>query len=205
MSTIKQKFQRGDLCRVREDAMGHVSWDATGKQTVHHHPHVGEELIVLASYAEQYGGDNRKSYTVLFTKTGSSMSWMEDHELELIRHVGESEIQRVIADREAREVHERDLAWIVVKWPAFAGKVPGASVEVLMGVVGITSPWGKNGEGYTWFRNAEFAVQALTPALESGDVEKVRALGAHVAAGDSEGYWRLRREITGKWEEPNDA
>jgi hypothetical protein len=40
-----------------------------------------KDVIVVGSYADQYGGDNTKSYTVIFPDTGRESSWYEEHQL----------------------------------------------------------------------------------------------------------------------------
>ena len=67
-----QKFQKGDWVRIAKDLgphMRHFTGDC--------------EAIVIGSYADQYGGDNRNNYT-LHLKGSGQCSWYYGHQLTLI-------------------------------------------------------------------------------------------------------------------------
>lgn len=79
---IKQKFHRGDLVHIAKDlgpSMAHFESDL--------------DAIVIGSYRDLYGGDDVKSYSVMFPD-GSTCSWYHEHQLTFLRHVGEAGIER---------------------------------------------------------------------------------------------------------------
>jgi len=163
-----QKFQRGDVVRITADlgdSMRHFRSDA--------------EAVVVGSYADQYGGHDRSSYTVMFTDDGSTCSWYYESQMGIVRRGGESEIQKLTAEREARESHERDLAWIAAHWHEIREVVPGASAEELMRRVGIANPWGSHGEGMAWYANWQQTFAAVDPILSASPTDPAAAL-AHL-------------------------
>ena len=48
-----------------------------------------KEAIIVGSYADKYGGSNRKDYTIMFCETGSTMSWMHESQLQFVEDGGE--------------------------------------------------------------------------------------------------------------------
>lgn len=67
-----QKFKRGDYVMIADDLGPMKS-----------HFESGCEAIVIGSYADQYAGDDTKSYTLYLRNSGKS-SWYGEHELTLI-------------------------------------------------------------------------------------------------------------------------
>ena len=129
------------------------------------HHRAGEQGIVLGSYHDQYGGENTSSYTLMFN--GSAESWFEVNQLRLVKHGTEDDIRAEIAEREARHSRERDFSWIAAHWLEIRERVSGASAEELMRRVGITNPWGSQGEGMAWYANWEQTFAALDPILSA--------------------------------------
>lgn len=164
----EQQFQRGDVVRVADDLGSFMS-----------HFRAGADAVVMGSYADQYGGSDHDSYTLMFCDNGSEVSWYYGAQLTLIRHGEEQDIQRIKAETEAREVHERDLAWIATHWTEIRNKVPGASAEELMRRVGIANPWGSHGEGMAWYANWQQTFEALDPILSDMPPDPESAI-AHV-------------------------
>lgn len=79
---IKQKFHRGDQVHIAKDlgpSMSHFEND--------------RNAIVIGSYRDLYGGDDTKSYSVMFAD-GSTSSWYDEWQLTFLRHVGEAGIER---------------------------------------------------------------------------------------------------------------
>ena len=79
-----QKFKRGDVVHIASDlgkSMSHFEKD--------------KDVIILYSYAEQYGGGNTKSYSVLFPDNGNEVSWYEEHQLTFLRYGGEELIAKI--------------------------------------------------------------------------------------------------------------
>lgn len=162
-----QKFRRGDVVAVAADLGPYMR-----------HFRAGEDAIVMYSYNDMYGGGNVKDYCLMFMD-GSETSWYWEHQLTLLRHGGEGEIRRVIAEREARESQERDLRWIAANWPSIRERVPGASADELMRRVGITNPWGSQGEGMAWYANWSQTFEAVDPILSAHPDDPEAAI-AHV-------------------------
>lgn len=152
------------------------------------HFEANQDAIVIGSYRDQYGGDDVDSYTVMLCKSGGETSWYHEHQLTLIRHVGDEGIAAVKSEREKREAVETDLEWIVKNWPSIRDKTPGATMGELMRRCGITNPWGAHGEGYTYYMNAMATHRVLDPVLQTGDIGKVTefmdALARHSNVAD---------------------
>jgi hypothetical protein len=176
-SKTEQKFRRGDVVRIFKDLGPSMS-----------HFESGVDAIVMGSYADQYGGDDARSYTLMLMPEGNEVSWYYEHQLTLVRHGGEELIKQTTADRELREILYSDLDWIIENWKRLKAEksIPGATVGKLMELVGITNPLGSQGEGFVYYINATATVSALDEALASGDkkavmwrIEEVRKLKPH--------------------------
>lgn len=166
-----QIFHRGDRVRVA----------AQFPESMSHFDGRGEEAIVMGSYHDQYGGRadggaNGHTYTLLFL-SGAEISWYDEALLTAIDGAdGTDEIARIQREREEKNRVESDLAWIVEHWPEIRERPSGATMESLMRQIGITNPWGSQGEGYVWYQNA-----IMTRALFEGiiatkpTVEQARA------------------------------
>lgn len=163
----EQRFHRGDRVYVAAD-LG---------ETMRHFE-AGAEAIVIGSYADQYGGSDRHMYTLMFVEHGGTASWYYDQQLTLVRHGTEDDIRAVIAEREARQVHERDVAWIAQNWATIREKTPGATADELMRRVGISNPWGSQGEGMAYYANWQQTFAALDPILSAMPTDPAAAIGA---------------------------
>ncbi|KUJ56438.1 hypothetical protein [Chryseobacterium aquaticum] len=73
-----QKFKRGNLVKIADDLGEGMS-----------HFEKGKEAIILFSYKDLYGGNNDKSYEVVFPDTGTTSAWYKEHQLTLIEEGGE--------------------------------------------------------------------------------------------------------------------
>lgn len=158
----KQKFKRGDVVHIAADLGQYMS-----------HFTADKDAIIMGSYRDQFGGNNVSSYTVMFCDNGRTSSWYEEHQLTLIRHGGNEEIEKVSAERKAREKCETDMSWIVSNWPKIREQVPGATMGELMRRIGITNPWGTQGEGVTYYANARGTFYLLDPVLKTRSVHEV--------------------------------
>lgn len=157
----KQKFKRGDLVYIAADlgpAMTHFTADTNA--------------IVIGSYKDQYGGDNIDSYTVMFYD-GNECSWYYENQLTFLKYVGEDEIIRIKEEEEIREELESKFEWIVSNWNNIRENVSSATICELMRRIGITNPWGANGEGLSYYINANFTFELLDPVLSTCDIKKV--------------------------------
>ncbi len=162
----KQKFKRGDVVHIAADlgqSMSHFKKD--------------KDVVIIGSYADQFGGGNTGSYSVLFIDDGNEVSWYGEHQLTFLRYGGEELIAKVKEEREEREKLESDLSWIVDNWKDLrVGKIArtGAWMCKLMSLIGITKPWGNHGEGIDYYSNAKYTMDCLDSVLLTGDIEKVK-------------------------------
>lgn len=159
---MNQKFKRGDVVHIAADlgrSMSHFTND--------------KDVVILGSYADQFGGSNTKSYTVLFTDNGNKVSWYKEHQLTFIRHRGEELITKITERRKKRQEKEMDLNWIVENWKELRLKASGATMNKLMSLIGITNPWGNNGEGIDLYRHQIYTIKVLDAVLLTGSLEKV--------------------------------
>lgn len=169
----KQKFRRGNKVRIADDySTGYTFNGKGGKCVPWKSPHAGKDAIVIGSYADEYGGKDTKSYTLLFDE--GEVSWFDERALTLIEQGGEHLIEQNKRTRDARDFVHGDLKWIVENWPKIRHCPPGASMKFLMSEIGITDPWGKFGEGVDYYANGKFTFNLLDPVLSTGDVEKVK-------------------------------
>ena len=73
---MKQKFKRGNLVHIAKNLGSMMS-----------HFENDKDVIIVGSYADQYGGSNTESYTVMF-EDGNTSSWYEESQLTLINEGG---------------------------------------------------------------------------------------------------------------------
>ena len=155
-----QKFQRGDLVKIANDLGPSMS-----------HFDAGIEAIVTGSYADQYGGDDTRSYTLHLGPTRGECSWYHEEQLTLIEPGAVDllrqweQLRREMLDRDS------DIDWIFANGARMVaeGKCPGASLQALFGMLGGGSMWGTNGEGVTWYANAQAVISRALPYLSRGD------------------------------------
>ena len=161
-----QKFKRGDVVHIAADlgqSKSHFKKD--------------KDVVIIGSYADQFGGGNIDDYSVMFLDTGNECSWYDEHQLTFLYYGGEELITKITKEREQREKVESDLGWIVDNWKELRiGKIAktGAWMRKLMSLIGITNPWGNHGEGIDYFSNAKYTMDCLDPVLLTGDIEKVK-------------------------------
>ena len=158
-----QRFKRGDVVHIVKDlgpSMAHFEND--------------RDAIIIGSYRDLYGGeDNINDWTVMFCDTGCEVSWYHTSQLTFLRHGGEAEIEKVKLARDLRVTTERDINWILANWRSIREHPPGATMGKLMELVGITNPWGRNGEGITYYSNVARTCLLLDPALSTGELGKL--------------------------------
>ncbi len=170
---MEQKFKRGDLVHIAKDlgeSMSHFTAD--------------KDAVIIGSYADQFGGSNIKSYTIMFLDTGDECSWYDEHQLTFLRNEDERFIRKIKKTRDERESVESNLGWIVENWKDIRTKVPGASTIKLMSLVGITEPGGKHGEGIDWYNHALYTIRLLDEVLLTGNLAKVEEFIADLVKAD---------------------
>lgn len=151
-----QKFHHGDWVRVADN---------------HPFRHCGE-AIIIASYAEQFGGDRGSSYTVHFRDRGQ-VSWYDEAVMTLIEPGRPDKLQAWRDELAATRRKQSDLDWIFANGPDVLAEASGASIGALAESLGVRNLWGTNGEGMTYYTNA-IAVLSLA--------------GVYLLAGDKAGW-----------------
>ncbi len=154
---LHQKFHRGDLVRVAKNlgpSMQHFTADC--------------DAIVIGSYADQYGGDDHKKYTLHLEGKGRS-SWYDEDQLTLIAINRNDKLEEWKAKEEADEKRHGDLDWIFRNGAQLLKGATGATVEALARGFGLTNLWGGHGEGYVYYLNAQFTLKEAAPFLLAGD------------------------------------
>jgi len=157
MPAKAQKFSKGDWVRVADDlgpSMRHFT--------------AGCEAIVIGSYADQYGGDDITSYT-LHLKGSGRCSWYHEHQLTLIEAGRADKLARWEEAIEAERRQKGDLDWIFSHGPEVSEKPHGASIQALANCFGLTDLWGPNGEGITYYTNAQGTLALAEPFLRTND------------------------------------
>ena len=159
---MKQKFKRGDVVHIAADlrqSMSHFEKDI--------------DVVILGSYADQFGGNNTEDYTVLFLDSGTEVSWYSEEQLTFLRHGGEKLIDEIKKAESQRQKVESNLNWIVGNWKKIRLKTPSATINKLMSLIGITNPWGNHGEGIDYANHARYTFRCLDTVLLTGDTKKV--------------------------------
>lgn len=159
-----QKFKRGDVVHIAANLGQSMSYFTKDK-----------DVVILGSYADQFGGNNTKSYTVLFPDDGNEVSWYQENQLTFLRYGGEEFIIEIIEERRKREKVESDLQWIVDNWGNMRNNsIPSATLNKLMSLIGITNPWGNHGEGIDLYNHQKYTIKCLDSILLTGDIKKVK-------------------------------
>lgn len=154
---MNQQFQQGDYVRVAKDLGRHMS-HFTGDI----------DAIVIGSYADQFGGTNRDSYT-LHLKGQGKCSWYEGRQLTLIER-GRSDLLKQWEEEENAECRQRvDLDWIFAHGTEVMKRAHGSTLQSLADGVGIMDLWGSSGEGVAYYENSMRVLHVAKPYLETGD------------------------------------
>jgi len=173
----EQKFKRGNLVHIAKDLGSMMS-----------HFENDKDVIIVGSYAEQYGGNNTKSYTVMFPDTGEECSWYEEHQLTLIDEGGEHLFEEAKKNRERISEQNTDINYIVSKLDE--GSLSSESILLLFDMLGHNTSFHRNGEFFALFldwqqlhpvfvhiKNAETLKEAKSIFTEEGqnkyNIEKV--------------------------------
>lgn len=145
---MKQKFQKGDLVRIAKNlgsSMSHFTADC--------------DAIVIGSYADEYGGNDTKSYTIHIKGHGET-SWYQECQLTLIANKQIGLLRKWKKEEDSINKLHSDLNWIFKNGLEVCKSATGATIESLAKCLGITNLWGSHGEGYVYYSNA-LAIMAL--------------------------------------------
>lgn len=153
-----QKFKHGDLVHITDELPSSMS----------HFPH-GVDAVVIGSYADKYGGTDRKSYT-LHLKGRGEISWYEEGLLTRVESGRSDLLEQWKTEKEREDKERSDLDWIFANGQSVLTLGYGASVEALARCFTEESLWGRTrGEGYIWYQNALAAMALAEPFLLVGD------------------------------------
>lgn len=126
---------------------------------------VGKRAIIVASYADQFGGTNHNSFT-LFVEGEAEVSWFESYRLELIESDQFKLLSKWRHDRQKQIDQWADIDWIFSHPESLTR---GASLQALANCMGFGSLWGARGEGVDWAINARNVAEYARPFVEAGD------------------------------------
>jgi hypothetical protein len=153
----EQKFHAGDWVRVADDLGSMYEYFTSGC-----------DAIIVASYADRFGGDNDGSYTIDIEKRGE-VSWYREEHLTLIEHGRDDLRLKWEAARDEQAARDADLDWIFSHGEDVIRSARGATVAALGKILGIDNLWGSRGEGMTYYMNAISILGVAEPYLRSGD------------------------------------
>ncbi len=154
-----QKFHKGDLVKIADD-LGELM----------RHFKSGTEAIVDYSYNDRYGGCDTKSYSLTF-RNGTTCSWYEESQLELIEKNRIDLLKQWKEEAEKERAKKSDLDWIFNNAEEHMKNPIGASIEALGACLGIDNLWGSSGEGFVYYQNALLIADLSRPFLEKHDKE----------------------------------
>lgn len=132
-----QKFKRGNLVRIAKNLgsmMSHFDND--------------KDAIIVGSYADQFGGDNTKSYTLMFVDTGGKCSWYQEHQLTLIDEGGEHLFEQAEKNRKCISEQDTNLSYILSN---LDGGLSSESILLLFDMLGYNTSFHSNGEYFVLF------------------------------------------------------
>lgn len=154
-----QKFQKGDLVMIAKDLGGLMKRFTAGR-----------EAIVIGSYADQFGGDDTKKYT-LHLKGRGEVSWYEEYQLTLLESGRLDKLKQWEDEKEAERKQKSDLDWIFSHGQEVLEHPHGASIQALANCFGLTNLWGSRGEGFVYYENTMLTLAAAEDYLKAGDKE----------------------------------
>jgi len=133
-----QKFKKGNLVHIAKDLGSMMS-----------HFENDKDVIIVGSYADKYGGNNTKSYTVMFLDTGGQSSWYEEHQLTLVDEGGEHLFEQANKNRDRISKQNTDINYIVSKIDE--GSLSSESILLLFDMIGHNTSFHRNGEFFVLF------------------------------------------------------
>jgi hypothetical protein len=135
-----------------------------------------KEAIVEYSYADRYGGDDEKSYSV-YVKGEGSQSWQLEHTLELISKNRCDLLEQWRKDAVNEKINHCDIDWIFEHGPEIVDSLPSASILILSDSLGISNE-DMYGESYyahgdlaNFIMNARKLQGFAAPYLKKSDKE----------------------------------
>ena len=157
--TIMQKYEKGDFVHVVKDLgpmMSHFEKDC--------------DAIVMYSYAEKYGGDQRqeKKYCI-HIKGHGEVAWYYESQLKLIEKNRIDLLKKWESEKKAEEKQKSNLDWIFDNGKDVLNSAHGATVSALAKCLGCSNLWGSHGEGFVYYQNAMAVLKIAKPFLKKSD------------------------------------
>ena len=143
--TREQKFKRGNLVEVFRTRM---TWSKEEGEKIYPPESLGKAIIEY-SYADEHGGDDTNSYSIMWQNTGCSHSWFSDRELKLIDAGGEHLLIEAKKTNERLSKQNKDINFILSKLDE--GKLNSESILFLFDMLGYYTSFYRNGEFYVLF------------------------------------------------------
>lgn len=124
----EQKFKRGNLVHIAVK---------------------DKDAIIVGSYADEFGGSDTKSYTVMFSDTGGESSWYKEYQLKLIDEGGEHLFDEAKKNRKRISKQNTDINYIASKLDD--GSLSSESILFLFDMLGHNTSFHRNGEFFVLY------------------------------------------------------
>ena len=138
-----QKFKRGNKCRIISKYVPDGYYFDGVKRNRIKNEHYKDEVIILYSYAEEYGGNNTHQYSVIESDGSCEWSWVNEDELELIEIGGEYLIDEAKEMQNKIHLQYTNIVWIKNN---FSFNLPWDSILHLFKLIDYDSVFNHNGE-----------------------------------------------------------
>jgi hypothetical protein len=180
----KQIFRRGDLVKIAPLPPG----------SIHEDTH-GQDGIVIASYAQKYGGGDRgyKQYT-LFLKDHGEVSWYDEGELTFVRNDPVLLQKWKRADLEQAKKNS-DLKWIHRNWRKIQKSTSSTTVLTLLEFIGFQTSFHRNGEFFVLFNDWRMMFPFVDKLMTAKVVEDLKGPDGEVSDLADELFKKLQNTI----------
>lgn len=168
-----QKFKRGNKVRVLK---GHEILTSDRGVVDISPERIGQEAVIIGSYADQFGGNDHKQYSIMFLENGSKVSWFNEKDLEFLEEGGENLIEQGQAKRDSIKKENTDLTSIVTNWATKKEQQHSDTILYLFDKIGFTSSFLKHGEFFNLWCDWEKAYplfELIMIAEKDYDITKV--------------------------------
>ena len=138
-----QKFKRGNKCRIISEYVPYSGYFDGVERGRIKNEHYNDEVIILYSYAEKYGGNDTYNYSVIKSDGSCEWSWVNKDELELIEIGGEYLIDEAKEMQNKIHLQHSNIVWIKNN---FGFNLPSDSILHLFKLIDYDSAFNHNGE-----------------------------------------------------------
>jgi len=168
---MNQKYRHGDHVMARDKSGMVTVFTESCKDGVVRGTYVDREAIVIGSYLDQYGGEDRDPSYTLYIKGRGEVSWYREDQLSLIQAERPDLLEEWKADMDKDAAEKSNLDWIFSHGEEVLAHPHGKTVEALARHFGVDNLWGSNGEGFVYMANARAVLQVSAVFLQNGDKE----------------------------------